>query len=358
MRHPTHQSHAIIRRIPAAVVALLFCLSSLTASPQSAPNLAIHLASGKAALTVSAEAGSPCTVQFATNLPATEWFPLTNATLATGSVQVTDPQTPAGERFYRALIPVPTNMVWVPAGSFVMGSPTNEIQRSTNELQHPVSFTNGFFVARFLVTQSNWISMMGTNPSYFVPSNGFTADLNRPVEEVNWFDASNYCFALTRQQQGGGQIFTNWFYRLPTESEWEYACRAGTTNAFYLGDNLLSGQANFNGMYEYLDGVGDTNDASGVELGRTSDVGAYAPNAFGLYDMAGNVWEWCQDWFTNYPVGAVTDPQGPTNGLERVFRGGTLNAVGHLCRSAQRDLASPTTAVNTIGFRVVLSSVP
>src|SRR5258706_4721965 len=130
---------------------------------------------------------------------------------------------------------------------------------------------------------------MSTNPSYFTPAHSFTADLNRPVEQVSWSDATSYCAVLTSQERAAGRIFTNWVYRLPTEAEWEFACRAGATNAFYYGTNLLSGMANFNGQSEYYGNVGNSNNPSGTFLQRTSPVGNYQPNARGLYDMTGNV---------------------------------------------------------------------
>jgi formylglycine-generating enzyme required for sulfatase activity len=210
-------------------------------------------------------------------------------------------------------------------------------------------------MSKLPVTQGNYLSLMSTNPSFFTPSNGYTSDLNRPVEQVSWSDATNYCAKLTQQERVAGRIFTNWIYRLPTEAEWEHACRAGTTTQFYYGTNLLSGLANFNGQFEYLGGSGTTNNPTGTFLGRTTAVGGFQPNALGLYDMAGNVWEWCADWFDSYSTNSVINPQGPATGSARVFRGGTFNSIGADCRSAKRDSVIPSTVVNTIGFREVLS---
>ncbi len=325
------------------------------ANAQSAPLLSLQRVPPKVSISVSGDVGSPCQIQFATNLNAPQWTILTNLTLSTNSIQVTDTFASVGQRYYRGVVLVPANLIWVAAGSFTMGSPTNEVERNTNEVQHRVTFSRGVFIGRYQVTQSNYLAVTGVNPSYYTPSNGYSADLGRPVEQVSWFDATNYCFLLTQQDQLAGRIATNWFYRLPTESEWEFACRAGTTNPFYLGSNLVSGAANFDGEYEYYSGTGTVFNAAGIFLNRTVDVGGYQPNALGLYDMAGNVWEWCQDWFGNYPTNSVTDPTGATNGTSRVFRGGSLNATGRLCRSANRNDANPSTVVDTIGFRVVLS---
>jgi formylglycine-generating enzyme required for sulfatase activity len=337
-----------------------FTVVEWQASGQSAPSLALRPGGGFAQLSVRADVGSPCTIQYTTALASNSlWLPLTNVTFFSNSFQLMDPGSSNDSvRFYRALIAVPTNMLWVPAGSYVMGSPTNETQRSSNETQHNVTLTKGFFMSKYLVTQSSFLSLMNTNPSYFTPARGFTLDLTRPVEQVTWFDATNYCSQLTQLDRAAGRIFTNWSYRLPTESEWEYACRAGTVTPVYYGSNLLSGMANFDGEFEYWAGIGTSNNPTGILLNRTSSVGSYQPNPWGLLDMAGNLWEWCQDWFGNYPTGPVTDPPGPATGLARVFRGGAFNAPGRYCRSAYRDSYLPSSGFNTVGFRVVLAYGP
>jgi len=137
---------------------------------------------------------------------------------------------------------------------------------------------------------------------------------------------------------GGGRVPSGWGYRLPTEAEREYACRAGTTTAFHFGSAIHGGMANFYDYYEYDAAIGDIYVANPSVpcLPRTTTVGSYAPNAFGLYDMHGNVWEWCQDWYGSYPTGSVTDPQGPASGSDRVGRGGGWNWSGRGCRSAVR----------------------
>jgi formylglycine-generating enzyme required for sulfatase activity len=320
---------------------------------QSPPSLGLRVSGGGAYLSVTGDSGTPCAVEYATNLLAgNSWLLLSNYTLFTSPGAVVDSNgAAAGPRFYRVVVTVPTNMLWVRAGTFVMGSPTNEADRDTDETQHSVTLSNGFYLSRYLVTQGAYLAIMNTNPSYFASNQ----NLALPVETVSWDDASNYCAMLTQQAQATGQIFNNWSYRLPTEAEWEYACRAGTTTPFYYGTNLLSGMANFNGQEPYLGRTGTTNDPSGVFLGTTTPVGSYQPNSLGLYDMAGNLREWCQDWYGAYPTNSTSNPQGPTNGTERVFRGGAFNSPGDECRSARRDSYYPTSAFNTIGFRVVLA---
>ncbi len=252
---------------------------------------------------------------------------------------------------------VPHGFAWIPPGAFTMGSPATEALRLSDEMQHVVTISKGFYIGKYPVTQGDYLAVVGRNPSYFNTNNGYALDLARPVEQVSWFDATNYCALRTAREQAAGLIPTNYAYRLPTESEWEYACRAGTTTAFYLGSSLHSGQANFNGQYEYDAAAGLIKDLNGIFLQRTSPVGSYAANAWGLYDMVGNVWEWCQDWYGAYPTGSVIDPPGPAAGSSRVVRGGYWNAEGRYCRSAQRHDSLPAAASNTTGFRVVLAPV-
>jgi formylglycine-generating enzyme required for sulfatase activity len=252
-------------------------------------------------------------------------------------------------------------MVWIAPGSFVMGSPTSEAERYSDETQHTVTLTQGFYMGKYAVTQEEYLALMGSNPSYFTTkdSNGnpIPPDLNRPVEQVSWDDATNYCAHLTQQEQAAGRLPAGWVYRLPTESEREYACRAGTTTAFNFGSAIHGGMANFYDYHEYDASIGEIHVANPAVpwLARTTTVGSYQPNAWGLYDMHGNVWEWCRDWYGSYLTGSVADPQGPSSGSARVFRGGCWGNFGWSCRSAIRNYDGPSTWNSDIGFRVVLA---
>jgi formylglycine-generating enzyme required for sulfatase activity len=263
-----------------------------------------------------------------------------------------------------APIPPPSaGMVWIPPGTFVMGSPASEAERYSDEVQHTVTLSHGFYMGKYAVTQGQYLAVVGNNPSYFQSvdayGNPISPDLNRPVETVSWNDATNYCALLTQSDRAAGRVPSGWGYRLPTEAEREYACRAGTTTAFHFGSAIHGGMANFYDYYEYDAAIGDIYVASPSVpwLPRTTTVGSYAPNAFGLYDMHGNVWEWCQDWYGAYPTGSVTDPQGPASGSCRVIRGGCWGSHGGDCRSAYRLIDYDPAYWRNIflGFRVVLA---
>ena len=250
------------------------------------------------------------------------------------------------------------NMVWIPCGTFTMGSPASEPARLLSEgPQTEVTFSKGFWMGRYEVTQGEYLEVIGSNPSYFIGASHGT-DLSRPVEKVSWFDCVAYCAVLTTRERNAGRLPAGYLYRLPTEAEWEYACRAGTTTAYRYGDALRSGMANFNGLSEYPPCGGQLDycyNPSGTALGRTTGVGSYAPNAWGLYDMHGNVLEWCSDWWSSsLPGGNVTDPQGVPTGSYRVLRGGGWCGYAFYCRSAGRGYGDPGARGNFVGFRVVL----
>ena len=321
---------------------------------QSSPRVGLQLSGGSARVSLTGSSGTSWTLQYQTGLGSTNvWLPLANVLLTNPTITVPDITGPvSGQHFYRAATPPPiptnvinANLVWVPGGTFLMGSPTNEVGRDTDEILHPVTISRGFFVSKFLVTQNDFLSVMGYNPSYFNGAHGGT-DLARPVEQVHWYAAEEYCAQLTLNEQQTGRLPTNWVYRLPTEAEWEYACRAGTTNRFSYGDDA---------GYLSLTNYSWYNANSGS---LTHDVGQKLPNPSGLYDFHGDVYEWCQDWYDVYPTGLAIDPQGPASGLGRVFRGGGWGYGPQYCRSAGRYSGDPSLPENYIGFRVVAAPNP
>ena len=244
------------------------------------------------------------------------------------------------------------NMVLIPGGSFVMGSPTTELERGDDEgPQHEVTISP-FYMGIHPVTQAEYVKIMGTNPSEFKGQ-----DL--PVEMVSWYDAVEYCNRIS-QKEGLTPAYTingenvSWNrsttgYRLPTEAEWEYACRAGTTTPFSTGDNITTEQVNYDGNYPY------NNNQKGSYRKKTTAVGSFQANPWGLYDMHGNVWEWCWDWYGNYSSAAQADPEGASSRTNRVLRGGSwLNNAQDL-RSAYRNRNIPSNRNSLLGFRLARS---
>jgi uncharacterized protein (TIGR02996 family) len=259
----------------------------------------------------------------------------------------------------RPLIPEVANSIgmrltFIPAGTFQMGSPgTEEGHRKDEGPQHEVEITRPFLLGVYPVTQGEYQKVMGDNPSYF-SSRGLGKERVRgletemfPVEQVSWEDAAEFCRRLSALP---GEKEHRRRYRLPSEAEWEYSCRGGahSSSPFYFGGSLSSLQANFNGDSPY-GGAG-----KGPYLARTWTVGWYPANAFGLYDMHGNVWEWCGDWHAEdyYQRSPRQDPQGPQKGTLRVLRGGAWNDSARYCRSASRDKSTPDICGIYIGFRV------
>jgi formylglycine-generating enzyme required for sulfatase activity len=260
-------------------------------------------------------------------------------------------------------------LVRIPPGTFKMGSPEGEKEREKDEQQHEVEITKDFWLGIHEVTQKQFKAVMGYNPSFFSkdgegkpgldyrhakPAGGMNkvpADTsNFPVENVSWEEADEFCKKLTAREaekQNGRK------YRLPSDAEWEYCCRGGAPSyqVFHFGNSLSSSQANFDGNYPY--GGAD----KGRYLGRTCKVGSYAKNRFGLYDMHGNVYEWCNDWYGAgyYATSPREDPPGPPGGTDRVFRGGGWDyGGGRSCRSANRDWRKPAVRSFGVGFRVAL----
>jgi len=236
---------------------------------------------------------------------------------------------------------VSLEMIWVEPGTFTMGSPTSEAGRSTNETQHEVTLTQGFYLGKYEVTQAQYEAVMaGVSGDLNATPSNWPNNPDRPVEKVSWEDIQVFLTRLNAQQ--AGNIPEGWAYVLPTEAQWEYACRAGTTTTYSWGDTITSENANY-----------------GQQVGQPSTVGNYAANPWGFFDMHGNVWEWTADAYASYATGAQTDPFNVgTTGSTRVLRGGTWSNLDASLRSACRLFVSPSFRFSIIGFRVGFQQVP
>jgi len=255
--------------------------------------------------------------------------------------------------------PTSIELVRINSGTFTMGSPTSEANRYDDETQHQVTISKGFYMGKYEVTQEQYQAVIGVNPSYFSsdPASG-EVQAKRPVENVTWYDAVEFCNKLSERESltsvytitgrtpatgypiTSATVTVNWNasgYRLPTEAEWEYACRAGTTTAYNTGNTI----SDSTGWY------------SSNSNSRTHEVGKKPPNAWGLYDMHGNVYEWCWDWYGTYASGAQTDPRGADSGSHRVHRGGSWLSFGPVIRSACRVSSNPYGRYYGYGFRLL-----
>ena len=226
------------------------------------------------------------------------------------------------------------DMIWVEPGTFDMGSPTTEAGRYSEEVQHQVTLTKGFYLGKHEVTQAQYEAIMTGNVDGLSATPSYNSNKpNCPVEQVSWNDIQVFLTRLNAQQSGN--IPAGWAYVLPTEAQWEYACRAGTTTAYSWGDSIKSSDANYN-----------------FNFGQTRDVGKYQANAWGFFDMHGNVWEWTADWYGSYSTASVIDPGGSASGSLRVRRGGSWYSDGTHLRSARRRYNTPSTRSSPYGFRV------
>ena len=255
------------------------------------------------------------------------------------------------------------NMVHINGGTFTMGSPEDEYERDEDEIQHQVT-VNSFYMSKYEVTQKEYQEVMLNNPSYFKGD-------NLPVESLTWFDAIEYCIKRSQKEEltpvytitdrsptygypiWYAKVTVNWInngYRLPTEAEWEYACRAGTTTPFNTGNNITTNQANYDGNHPY------NNTVKGISRKKTTPVGTFTANMWGLYDMHGNVLEWCWDWYTESynDAGGSNNPIGGGPGERRVVRGGAWDFDGKYLRSSRRGIGCPPGGgESNIGLRLV-----
>lgn len=221
---------------------------------------------------------------------------------------------------------------WIAPGRFMMGSPKDEPERYDDELQHEVILTKGFWLADTTCTQGLWSAVMGGNPSEFKGE-------RRPVENVSWDDCQKFLEKING-------LVPDLELRLPMEAEWEYACRAGTETPFSFGENITTDQVNYDGNNPYAGGK------KGEYRQETVEVKSLLGNSWGLYEMHGNVWEWCSDWEGEYPKERVVDPTGPEKGSGRVLRGGSWIRVGRNARSASRFARRPASRNSFYGFRL------
>ncbi len=240
----------------------------------------------------------------------------------------------AGDPLELTLYGVKATFRYCPPGTFLMGRPEDDEDDEDAEdgcevgVQHEVTLTRGFWLLETPVTQALWMAVTGKNPSLF---RGAYA---RPIENVSWYECNEFVRKLNNAKVAPDVLFD-----FPTEAEWEYACRAGTTSRYNCGDELTENNANFNRI-----------------IGSSTPVKSYAPNAWGFYDMHGNVWEWCSDWYGDYPRKPTRDPQGPKEGVTRVVRGGCWYYFAFLCRSDSRNNYISFSRFGC-GFRLALRSL-
>ncbi len=256
---------------------------------------------------------------------------------ALGSARAADREPPSS----RVTNSIGMAFVLIPAGTFKMGSPPEEKYRDEDEVLHEVTIARPFYLQTTEVTQRQWKAVMGDSPS-----SAQDCGDNCPVERISWQDCQNFIAKLNKKEKAK--------YRLPTEAEWEYGCRAGTATPYFWGRDIDCTRAMFgNNTFKGPDTCVAFVNKKSLATDSPAPVMTYPPNAWGLYDMNGNVWEWCQDWYGKYNVNDRNDPAGPSKGNMRVRRGGSFYKYGWYCRSANRNRGHPFSRYNTQGFRLV-----
>ena len=326
------------------VLLLLSLLSGTRISADEAPiRLAIEWSAGTEGVAEVSFAASPGTFyRLSESRELRLWTIRQTGVAAVDAVKLAIGTAETSSAFFRVeIIPVRPleQMVWIEPGEFMISSPPDEVGRflDKEDPQTSVSLTRGYWISQHEVTQGEFEALLGFNPSLF------KGEPRRPVEKVNWIHAVQYCVKLTEREREAGRLPEALEYRLPTEAEWAYAARAGTTTRFSYGDDP---------GYQRLGDYAWYGGNSGL---RPHPVGQKLPNPWGLYDMHGNVFEWCSDWFGPLPGGSVTDPQGPESGTDRIIRGGYWDSAPAFCRSAMRVHFPPATQISYLGFRIVLA---
>lgn len=379
---------ALAQRPGYATALLLFLLNAAACAGMAGPLIItnVTLTSTGTRLSILSDVGLTNQIQTATNLAQKTWVTLTSLVVTQSPYSYVDSITPARpERFYRVLslepaTSGPAGMVLIPAGSFQMGDTFYEGE--PYELPIHTVYVSSFYMDKCEVTKGLWDQVLawhgGNGYSYDNPGSGKAA--NHPVQTINWYDMVKWCNARSEmegrvpayytdaaltQVYKTGQLapYVNWHagYRLPTESEWEKAARGGASGHRFPWsdvDTITHSQANYFSDSRYPYDISPTRGYNprfddGV-FPYTSPVGSFAPNGYGLYDMAGNVWEWCWDWAGQYPSDPQTDPHGPDTGSTRVGRGGNWNYYAEHCRASYRYGNPPTDAATNIGFRCAL----
>ena len=381
----TNKSRRSPLRLVAGLAALAVCVGLQAAAPVITNIVMVPR------LTIQSDLGSTNQIQYSTDLGQTNWTVLTNLVVTASPysfVDVTAP--PASFRFYRVidLNPAPTNMVFIPAGSFVMGDTLND-HPGSNELPTHTVQVSAFYMDKYEVTKALWdeVYNWAITHGYSFEFGALGKTNNHPAHSMTWYDAVKWCNARSEKEGRTPAYFTSaaqttvyrsaqvdvdnsWVkwnrgYRLPTEAEWEKAARGGASgHRFPLGDTIFHAQANYNGYpassggYAYdLAPLGYHPAYNDGVSPYTSPAGSFAANGYGLCDMAGNVFEWCWDWYGSYSSASQTDPRGPTSGGSvRVFRGGSWDGDAFGCRTAYRYNYYPAYGNNSSGFRSVLPS--